>query len=239
MLFRHHRLVTPGNRFEADLFHSCIQLNLSRIRNRIRNRPLSCGLVIVLLTGVMQGCQCCSWTEHWNSSIDHLADHEHQFDNCHDDRLDLTRINRPGGCSCRSCNTNRCNSLAMPVYANRWRTPTVMSPQSAKVQLDTYPPTLLPQQQPTDPQLPPPSEATEQPTPAREADPEPVGPAVFEFSVPAPPDAVLPTGHVARRSPLFVEELLPHLSPMTASTPAVSPHLVRPLVSPLFGPIAD
>jgi len=62
-------------------------------------------------------------TERYNDAVDHVADHESACERCYHSRLDLTRINRPGGpFCCAGCDT-ACSSYTTPVYANRWQAP--------------------------------------------------------------------------------------------------------------------
>jgi len=44
------------------------------------------------------GCQCCSWTEHSQDTIDHIADHQPHLDRFYHPEWDLTRIGYPDWC---------------------------------------------------------------------------------------------------------------------------------------------
>ncbi|WP_437222927.1 hypothetical protein SH661x_003002 [Planctomicrobium sp. SH661] len=53
-----------------------------------------------LLVG-MAGCQCCALTEHYQDTIDHIADRSPHMDNLYCPGLDLTRIGYPDWCQYR------------------------------------------------------------------------------------------------------------------------------------------
>ncbi len=76
---------------------------------------------------VLSGCQCCGITERAADIVDTIADSEIALDPLYCSKLDLTRINRPGGIEC-GCYCPQPASLGARVYALRWADPTDLSP---------------------------------------------------------------------------------------------------------------
>lgn len=104
------------------------------LRSRNRGLPSRTGWCFTALLAcvVFGGCRCCPWTEHYADEIDHVSNHECELDGLYCESLDLTRIDRPGGLSCRGCNPGENCYVPTTVYANRWKSPPMTSlPSSA------------------------------------------------------------------------------------------------------------
>jgi len=108
------------------------------------------GIQRIWLTALLlgnAGCQCCSWTEHYQDTIDHVADHQPHLDSIYHPGLDLTRIGYPdwcqsplnrwlyGDCCCR-------DTRQQPAYIHN----PMYSPQSHPSRMEPIPegPPILP-----------------------------------------------------------------------------------------------
>ncbi|MEP3479647.1 MAG: hypothetical protein ABJZ55_10400 [Fuerstiella sp.] len=65
---------------------------------------------LLLLTAciALVGCHCLPCAENHNSRIDHIADHNTNWDGSALSRLDVTRIGKPDGPACFRCQCNTC-----------------------------------------------------------------------------------------------------------------------------------
>lgn len=68
------------------------------------------------------GCQCCCGTNVWSRVVDFTSDHPPIAQCLYCSKLDLTRINRPGGIQC-GCGCPPIPHCASGVYAHRWNSP--------------------------------------------------------------------------------------------------------------------
>lgn len=105
-------------------------------RRTVRARLVS---LLTLTLGAV-GCQCCSWTEHYQDTIDHIADHQPHLDRFYHPGLDLTRIGYPDWCQ---SGVNRClygdcccrDTRQQPPYIHN----PMYSPQPRETQLAPIP----------------------------------------------------------------------------------------------------
>jgi len=94
-------------------------------------------LSITLLTAA--GCQCCRCTDHVSCVIDWGVDHAVPFDCLYCSRLDVTRINRPGGWQCcRACCPNP-PPCPGGIFAHRWNPPPEPAADAGLQSPPTYP----------------------------------------------------------------------------------------------------
>lgn len=96
-------------------------------------------MCLTLLLFAAAGCQCCCGTNVVNCVIDWGVDHAIPLQCLYCSRLDLTRINRPGGpWCCRSCTPAVACAPAV-VYAHRWNSPPPAADDSGLQPNPTYP----------------------------------------------------------------------------------------------------
>ena len=98
-------------------------MTLSGRPMRVRGPVRLLGPLVVgfnLLTAF--GCQCCCGTNVWSRMIDFTSDHPPIAQCVYCSKLDLTRINRPGGIQC-GCGCPPIPHCSSGVYAHRWNSP--------------------------------------------------------------------------------------------------------------------
>lgn len=119
-------LMTPGNvPVDAPQHRS-----ETRLRRAALRRAAACAVVALGMT-VSSGCQClCCGTNAYSCLIDCIADHPPCVECLYCAKLDLTRINRPGGCQCCRCCCKPQQCCAGGVYAHRWNSPPAQSMSS-------------------------------------------------------------------------------------------------------------
>jgi hypothetical protein len=81
-----------------------------------------CGAAALL--GWLSGCQCCCCgTNAYSAVIDCINDHPLRLECLYCSKLDLTRINRPGGIQCGRCCCRPQQCCSGGIYAHRWNSP--------------------------------------------------------------------------------------------------------------------
>lgn len=128
--------ITPGGVTRLAAFRSTASPPPVR-----RRRPASAlrAACLTLLLFTAPGCQCCCGTRVVNCVIDWGVDHAVPLECLYCSRLDLTRINRPGGpWCCRACTTAAACGPGV-VYAHRWNSPPPAEADSGLQPNPTYP----------------------------------------------------------------------------------------------------
>jgi hypothetical protein len=203
--------ISPGGLTRIAAFRSTASQR--PVRRRRLARALRAAFLTLLLFAAA-GCQCCCGTNVVNCVIDWGVDHAIPWECLYCSRLDLTRINRPGGpWCCRTCTPAAACGPGM-VYAHRWNSPPPAEADSGLQPNPTYPAPQPGADLPPRPMTPQvvPDDRVEPLFPMPESPPPP------EQSL--PPDA--PPGSNAGRDvvPLRYQRLQPAPSAPTAPLPA-------------------
>lgn len=147
--------------------------------SRLRPAPALGAACLTLLLSTATGCQCCCGTNVVNCVIDWGVDHAVPLECLYCSRLDLTRINRPGGpWRCRSCASAAACGPGV-VYAHRWNSPPPVEADAGLQPNPTYPAPQPGLERPPQPRRPPaaPEDRVEPlfPMPESPASPAPPG----------------------------------------------------------------